>query len=629
MLKMLDEGSSDKEEDASLYTGFWKEFNSIGPAMPNVIYVPPEAVDGISDDEQGIDEDDMMTQVHPGMEIAGKSNLNPIPCWPPSYFTSSTGEVEIEYENGRDDFAAPPVEEIEEPQPVQPTVYKKLKDFGFPKWKRTKRGKFAFDGPSENGMEGTRKGIAEQLATKTPYELFCCFFDDRVVQHLVDQTNKYAAQNNKNWSVAKHEMLRFIGILIFSGYHTVPRWDLYWSVLPDFGVKMVNRSLSRNRFRDIKRYFHLADNDNLDTTDRFSKVRPLLDMLNERYLQWGIFATHLSIDEQMVPYFGRHSCKMYIRGKPIRFGFKYWCLCSSDGYLFQFMPYGGASVPHNKAIGLGASVILDLLRHVENPERHTVQFDNFFSSYYLFCLLSERGFRGTGTIRKNRMGGADEKLKGGRSLKKHDHDYMFDETNKILVTRWQDNAEVTIVTNHVPLEPLAMARRYDQKEKKKISIPMPNVMAHYNKYMGGVDLHDNGVANYRVAIKGKKWWWPLWVNAINSTIVNAWKVHIMVCKIQNVNPLPQLDFKAEIARKLIFTEAPVDSSSDEQDNSDNEDTPRNLPNLKVAHHVVAKNPAPKPRQRCKMCGSQTVYICSKCNASLHPKKCFAKYHEKK
>lgn len=44
-------------------------------------------------------------------------------------------------------------------------------------------------------------------------------------------------------------------------------------------------------------------------------------------MQFGIWAANLSVDEQMVLYFGRHSCKMYILGKPIRFGYKLWCLC--------------------------------------------------------------------------------------------------------------------------------------------------------------------------------------------------------------------------------------------------------------------------------------------------------------
>ncbi|KAM8702083.1 hypothetical protein ACLKA7_004944 [Drosophila subpalustris] len=49
------------------------------------------------------------------------------------------------------------------------------------------------------------------------------------------------------------------------------------------------------------------------------------------------------LDEQMIAYYGRHSCKMFIKGKPIRFGYKYWCLTSTEGYLYQFIPYAGAS----------------------------------------------------------------------------------------------------------------------------------------------------------------------------------------------------------------------------------------------------------------------------------------------
>ena len=50
------------------------------------------------------------------------------------------------------------------------------------------------------------------------------------------------------------------------------------------------------------------------------------------FKQFGVFAKDLAIDEQMVPYFGRHSAKMFIGGKPIRFVFKNWVLASSDGY---------------------------------------------------------------------------------------------------------------------------------------------------------------------------------------------------------------------------------------------------------------------------------------------------------
>lgn len=61
-------------------------------------------------------------------------------------------------------------------------TYEKLKYFGAPKWKRTKRTAFSLEEPVEADMEAIRKNIAEQICTKAPYELFHCFFDDAVVK---------------------------------------------------------------------------------------------------------------------------------------------------------------------------------------------------------------------------------------------------------------------------------------------------------------------------------------------------------------------------------------------------------------------------------------------------------------
>nr|CAH7750912.1 unnamed protein product [Callosobruchus chinensis] len=48
-------------------------------------------------------------------------------------------------------------------------------------------------------------------------------------------------------------------------------------------------------------------------------------MLNKNFQQWGIFYSDLSIDEAMVKYFGHHSAKQFIRGKPVRLVTKYGC----------------------------------------------------------------------------------------------------------------------------------------------------------------------------------------------------------------------------------------------------------------------------------------------------------------
>ena len=63
-----------------------------------------------------------------------------------------------------------------------------------------------------------------------------------------------------------------------------------------------------------------------------SKIVLLYEMLNRDPIQFGIFNKLLSVDKSIIPYFGRHSVKMFMKGKPICFGFKTLCLCGSNNY---------------------------------------------------------------------------------------------------------------------------------------------------------------------------------------------------------------------------------------------------------------------------------------------------------
>lgn len=362
-------------------------------------------------------------------------------------------------------------------------------------------------------------------------------------------------------------------------------------------------------------------------------------------MQFGVWAEELSIDEQMVPYFGRHSCKMYIRGKPIRFGYKLWCLCSASGYLYSFIPYCGASDDYDKTVGLGADVVMRLLENVTTPRRHIVYFDNFFTSHHLMCLLSEKGQCASGTVRKNRLGGAV--LKEGKALPKGEHDYQFDAANQLLVCRWQDNSEVTMMSNHDQIEPSQTVRRWKKAVKnsagdvvtagKFVHFQQPLLYKNYNRGMGGVDLHDNAVQNYRVNIRAKRWYWPLWVSALNSAAVNAWKLHCFGSKYRKEKPMPQKDFRVKLATSLLLSNTPNHSNRSPEGEAVDDDfeRPRNLPRLDGEHVVIAipgstrlRCQGPSQTQNRKTCGNMTRFMCKKCNVALHTK-CFEKYHKKK
>jgi len=67
--------------------------------------------------------------------------------------------------------------------------------------------------------------------------------------------------------------------------------------------------VTQNKFEAIKRSLQLANNENLNAKDKVA-VRPLHDMLNTNVKQFGIFKQNLSVDEQILSYFGNHSAKM-------------------------------------------------------------------------------------------------------------------------------------------------------------------------------------------------------------------------------------------------------------------------------------------------------------------------------
>ena len=111
---------------------------------------------------------------------------------------------------------------------------------------------------------------------------------------------------------------------------------MYSTLSEDVNCPLVARIISRNRFQEIKSFLHVCGNNQLDLNDKWSKLRPLVDLVNKKLMQFGIFSYYLSTDEHMVPYFERHSCKMLIRGKPVRLPTRIGCFVDMTGTLTRF-----------------------------------------------------------------------------------------------------------------------------------------------------------------------------------------------------------------------------------------------------------------------------------------------------
>ena len=224
-----------------------------------------------------------------------------------------------------------------------------------------------------------------------------------MIDQIVFQTNMYGNRdkNNPNFYVTGEEIRKILGILLLSRYHSLPEEHHYWSRQQDLGVAIMANTMTRNRYHEIKKYFHFADNQNLTEGDKMSKIAPLYEMLNRNLIQFGIFNELLSVNESMVPYFGPHSAKIFIRGKPIRFGFKIWCLCGSDGYPYNMKIYQGKKKLLDQP--LGSCVInnmVDVITENFSALLHELYFDNFFTSYSLMSDIAKIDVQATGTIRE-------------------------------------------------------------------------------------------------------------------------------------------------------------------------------------------------------------------------------------
>jgi hypothetical protein len=62
----------------------------------------------------------------------------------------------------------------------------------------------------------------------------------------------------------------------------------------------------------------------------------------------------------------------------------------------------------------------------------------------------------------------------------------------------------------------------------KTAVQQPHPLRQYNRYMGGVDLHDWLVSKYAVSIRGKKWYWALFVRLLDMAVVNTCTLFNMV-----------------------------------------------------------------------------------------------------
>lgn len=445
-----------------------------------------------------------------------------------------------------------------------------------------------------------------------PVDIFKLVFNTTIMEFICKESVKYAAQKGFFYFVLSvDDLYKYFGILLLSGYSSVPFRRMYWETKADTHNFLVSNSMSRNRFEQIHRFLHFNDNSTIDKNDKIFKIRPLIRHLNDMFQKLiQPLGNSFSLDEAMEPYYGHNRMKQFIRGKPIRYGYKFWCLATSDGYVIKFNPYTGAG-DKEQGKSLGATVTEKLCIGFL-PPRSAVFIDNYFNSLPLLDTLKNHEIFCVGTIRKDRVERAP--LKDMKKLPRGSH-YVLQNDGLTLI-QWHDNSQVTVATNLDTNDTLSKGtcNRWSKKEGKLIAVPQPTLIQLYNKGMGGVDLFDKMRSLYRTRIRSKKWYWPLYRFCLDGSIVNLWLIY------RQHNKVNLVEFRRSIALALL-TSPDMETRRGPQPK-----TKRQVSNevrRDNTGHLVNKI---ESQRRCGNCGKCTKFRCIKCNIGLHPDTCFVAYH---
>jgi hypothetical protein len=266
-----------------------------------------------------------------------------------------------------------------------------------------------------------------------------------------------------------------------------------------------------------------------------------MSLLKRNFQKNFTLGTNVCIDESMIKFKGRSSLKQYMPSKPIKRGYKVWCLAdSSTGYLYNFDIYCGKE--DDKEGTLAENVVLRLISKI-NLVEHRLFSDNFFTTISLLIQLKKKNIGATGTIKTNR------KLFPKELLRKEQlqlGEYKYYTSNQISVVKWQDKEPVFISSNFFDSEETATVTRTEKDGSKQV-IVCPLLVSQYNKHKGGVDLFDQRISCYSIDRKSKRDWFCIFLFFLQASLSNAFVCYNDVCQPR----LTYSEFLCRVSTSLI------------------------------------------------------------------------------
>ncbi|KAF0703743.1 hypothetical protein AaE_015247 [Aphanomyces astaci] len=435
-------------------------------------------------------------------------------------------------------------------------------------------------------------------------------------------TRGFVAGRPFNDEIRLDELMKFLGILVMMSVIRAGEYRLYWTN-PDTNAFMmpagrtIRSVMSLDRFKVIRAV--LTFNDVAVEEDPLWRLRPLINLLKASFKLFVVAGREISVDEASIPCRSSHARALIVYNpmKPLgKYHFRiYTAACATSWYVHAFKIHskasskfdspddnnigavegsdgeGDANEPNNdenqeemKPSSLRQHV-LDITKQWKGSKR-VLNMDNWYSSVQLCMTLREIGLYCRGTVRSNRAHTPRFVLFRKNEVQLHPRGHSrvaYAPDHGILAVSWLDGSVVNFVSTADGSETTSVGRRIGRVRQEQPSL---EVIKKYNKYMQGVDRHDQLRERFSIA-KGasfKKWYRKLAFALVDIAISN---VYVLWAKCDaSKRRDAHMHFHRELAMQLMFEmdwdslvdDAPVPFSSapmpqDSQDGDDDDDDP--------------------------------------------------------
>ena len=361
------------------------------------------------------------------------------------------------------------------------------------------------------------------------------FLDDDILDFIVQETNRYHEYLMRefghklkprsrllSWEdVDKTEIRTFLALVMLMAHIIKPQLDEYWKSDPLTDTPVFRKYMTRDRFQNILRCLHFADNDYPSDVDRIWKIRQPIDMITSNFSKYFNPFQKVVIDESLILFKGRLAFKQYIPSKRHRFGIKLFVLCDCEtGYVIDMMVYQASNfeIPRDDPHGVSGAVVKKLMGKFLNKD-HILITDNWYTSPYLARYLESMKTGTFGTVRKNRkkMPKLNPRLPRGEVERKQSTD--------MLVLNWKDKRDVTMLTT-VHTGVMAPTAKED-RENPGHYIEKPDVVIDYNENMSLVDKSDMMIGMIESTRKTVRWYSKLFFHLVDVCVLNAYNMWLI------------------------------------------------------------------------------------------------------